>query len=386
MLNEQVEHSIEGLNLDDLAAWTVAEAMRIQQIAAPTFAERPRAEYVAQRFRALGLDRVEIDDVDNVYGRLPGADANAPGLMISAHTDTVFPADTDLRLDDQSKPGWIYGVGLGDNSMGVAGMLALVEGMQRVGIKPARDLWCVATSREEGLGDLGGMRAAYARLRERIDAVINIEGLAFGHLYNAGIAVRRWKIKVNTPGGHSWLHFGKPSAIHILMMLGAQITALHPPTHPRTTYNIGLVEGGQSVNSIASEASLWLDLRSEDSATLTTFQQQIMNCIEALRQPEVVIDCELVGDRPAGRIAVDHPLIWLAVDALKRVGGDATLETGSTDGNIPLADGCPTVTIGITRGGSAHTRDEYIEVEPVAVGVRQLLLLVLSAAQTRFST
>ncbi len=384
-LIEQVEQSLGELDCGDLAAWTIDEAIRIQQIPAPTFAERARAEHMADRFRALGLCDVEIDALDNVYGRLPGVESGAPALLICAHTDTVFPADTDLRIDAGKHTGLIYGAGLGDNSIGTAGVLALVEGLRRTAITPARDLWCVATSREEGLGDLGGMRAAYARLRGRIDAVINIEGLAFGHLYNAGIAVRRWKISVNGAGGHSWLHFGKPSAIHALMTLGAQIAAIRPPAHPRTTYNIGLIEGGQSVNSIAAQAALWLDLRSENSAALERLETQISKCIDAQQQPEITIAREIVGDRPAGRIAADHALIRLAVAALKKLGVNPTLEIGSTDGNIPLADGCPTVTIGITRGGSAHTPDEYIETEPVEAGVRQLLLLVLTAAHTRFT-
>ncbi len=364
--------------LDDLAAWTLDQAIAIQQIPAPTFAEQRRAEFVAAAFQELGLAQVEIDDVFNVSGLLPGRRRDAPAVMVAAHTDTVFPENTDLTLQRDSD--LIYGPGLGDNSLGVAGLLALVSALRRDRITPGSDLWVVATSREEGLGDLGGMRAAFARLKPQIGSVINVEGLAFGHVYHAGIAVRRLKITARTAGGHSWLHFGRPSAIHSLVQLGARVTALQPPQSPRTTYNIGMIEGGQSINSIATEASLWLDMRSEESGALAAFEQRVRGEIADLRSPEVNFEVEVVGDRPAGTIAPDHPLVERALDALAQVGVRGTLETGSTDGNVPLSEGCPTVTIGISRGGNAHRLDEYIDSTAVASGIRQLVRLTLATA------
>jgi acetylornithine deacetylase/succinyl-diaminopimelate desuccinylase-like protein len=270
--------------------------------------------------------------------------------------------------------------------MGVAGMLALVEALRRASITPECDLWIVAPVREEGLGDLGGMRAAFARLKQRVGAVINVEGLAFGHVYHAGIAVRRLKITARTSGGHSWLHFGRPSAIHALIELGAKITARQPAQNPRTTYNIGLIKGGQSINSIATEAAFWLDMRSEATPALAAFEQDVRADIAALTTDEVKFTVEVVGDRPAGSIPTDHPLVVQALDALARVGVRGTLETGSTDGNVPLSDGCPTVTVGITRGGNAHRTDEYVEVGAVALGIRQLVMLALAAADANANT
>jgi acetylornithine deacetylase/succinyl-diaminopimelate desuccinylase-like protein len=225
------------------------------------------------------------------------------------------------------------------------------------------------------------MRAAFARLKPDIGNVINVEGLAFGHIYHAGIAVRRLKITARTLGGHSWLHFGRPSAIHSLMQLGARITSRQPPTTPRTTFNIGMIEGGQSINSIATEASMWLDMRSEASKTLAEFEKEVRAEIDRACSPDVSFDVQVVGDRPAGSIATDHPLVLRALEALAQVGVRGTLETGSTDGNVPLAEDCPAVTVGITRGGNAHRLDEYIEVGAVAPGVRQLILLTLATAQ-----
>lgn len=363
--------------LPALAGWAVEQGIAIQQIPAPTFGEAERAQQVADAFRELGLTQVSIDALDNVYGLLPGKNPSAPGLMLSAHTDTIFAADTDLTIRRDGN--LIFGPGLGDNSIGVSGMMAVAVWLRQQGITPMRNIWFVAPTREEGLGDLGGIKAAYARLKDDIRYVINIEGLAFGHIYHSGIAVRRFRISTRAPGGHSWLHYGKTSAVHSLVQLASRLASLKPPQAPRTTLNIGLIEGGQAINAIARTASLWLDLRSEDSTTLGQFEAQVQAEIAATQAPDLTLDIEVVGDRPAGRIPANHPLVEAALAALDEVGVRGTLETGSTDANIPLSAGCPAVTIGITRGGNAHRLDEYIEMQPVASGLRQLLTLVLAA-------
>ena len=267
-----------------------------------------------------------------------------------------------------------------DNSVGVAGLLALAKVLRVRGIVPACDLWFVATTREEGLGDLGGMRAAYESLREKVGAVINLEGLAFGHVYHAAIAVRRLKITATTSGGHSWLHFGRPSATHAIVQLGARLTSMQPPSSPRTTFNIGMIEGGEAINAIATNASLWLDMRSENRTSLARLESEVRAHISALQTPELTFTVETVGDRPAGALAPSHPLVSAALAALDQLGVRGTLEIGSTDANIPLSEGCPAVTVGITRGGNAHRLDEYIEVKPIAFGLRQLLALALATS------
>ena len=210
--------------------------------------------------------------------------------------------------------------------------------------------------------------------------VINIEGLAYGHIYHAGIAVHRLKITAKSEGGHSWLHYGRPSAIHGIMELGAQINRIIPPASPRTTYNIGLVDGGIAINAIATEASLWLDMRSEEQHSLNKLRDQVYLLISAISKPGLNFEVEVVGNRPAGSISSSHPLVMGALATLSQAGIRGSLETGSTNGNIPLAAGCPTVTIGITRGGNAHRLDEYIEVPPVHAGMKQLIALTLAAA------
>lgn len=375
---EPLDRQINWRWLPELARWTVEQAVTLQQIPGPTFAEAARAAWMAEQFRALGLVDVSIDAVENVFGRLPGTDPTLPGVLIAAHTDTIFSADTDLTIRRDGD--LIFGPGLGDNSIGAAALLSAVEGLHHAGVPSSRDLWFVATSREEGLGDLGGMRAAFTRLADNIDRVINVEGLAFGHIYHAGIAVRRLHITAQTAGGHSWLHFGRASATHAILQLGAQLTRLQAPSTPRTTYNIGMIEGGEAINAIATRAGLWLDLRSEERAGLEQIEAAVRHQIAAAATPDVQWVVNVVGDRPGGAIPPEHELVQTALAALAQVGIRGTLETGSTDANIPLALGCPAVTVGITRGGNAHRLDEYIETTHVGAGLRQLILLLLAAA------
>lgn len=376
---QSIDRSIDWSELPQLAQWTLEQGLTIQHIPAPTFEEAARAEYIADQFRQLGLIEITTDDKLNVYGLLKRGNQTQRALMITAHLDTVFAADTPLNTRQDGNV--IYGPGLGDNSLGVAGMLALAKTLAERSDFAGCDVWFVATTGEEGLGDLGGMKAAFARLGGQVRAVINLEGMALGHVYCAGIAVRRLHITARTSGGHSWLHFGKPSAIHGIMTLGARIAALETPQSPRTTFNIGMIDGGTTINAIAAEASLWLDLRSEDSKALAALENAVRVEIKRLASEELHFEVEVVGDRPAGRISSNHPLIQTALAALSQINIRGSLESGSTDANIPLAHGCPAVTVGVSRGGNAHRLDEYIEVAPITAGLRQLILLTLGAAR-----
>lgn len=373
-----IDQALDWSWLTETAQYTVSQGLAIQQISAPTFSEQARAAYVLAQFREYGLIDCATDSVHNVYGLLPGADRSQKAIMVTAHTDTVFPAETDLTV--RHEPSVIYGPGLGDNSIGVGGLLGLLAVLRQQRFRLPRDIWFVATSGEEGLGDLIGIKTAFSRLKDKVEAVINLEGLAFGHVYHAGIAVRRLHITAQAEGGHSWLHFGRPNAVHGIVRLGAAILDIEPPRSPRTTYNIGLIEGGQGINVIAREAGLWLDLRSEDAGALARQETSIREIVQKLTTPDLRFAVEVVGDRPAGRIGVEHPLVQMALAVLERQGEQGVLETGSTDANVPLAAGCPAVTIGITRGGNAHRTDEFIELPPVEGGMRQLILLTLAAS------
>jgi len=377
---QTIDRLLDWTAMPEILQYTIDQSIAIQQIPAPTFFEHDRAAYVMKQFQIFNLAEIDVDDVQNVYGLLPGKQRDLPAVMVSAHTDTVFTAETDLQLRYEGD--LIYGPGLGDNSVGVGGMLGLLAALRRWQIQPERDIWFVATTGEEGLGDLKGMKAAFIRLKARLGSVINLEGLAFGHIYHAGIAVRRLHIVAKTDGGHSWLHFGRPSATHAVVALGARILSIQPPQTPRTTYNIGQLEGGQGINVIASQAGLWLDMRSESYAALQDLEKQVRSHIDSLTTPDLCFEIEVVGDRPAGTLAPDHKLVQSALNTLSLLGVQGVLENGSTDANIPLSAGCPAITIGITRGGNAHRTDEYIERQPIELGLRQLILLTLTSAGT----
>ena len=368
----------------DLAASIVDEALTIQSVPAPTFAEKLRTELVRQRFAALNLADVAVDEVGNVWARTPGSQPHLPALMVSAHLDTVFAAGTDLAARRDPTGQQIVAPGLGDNSLGVAGMLGLARQLSERAIIPHSDIWWVATVGEEGLGDLYGMRHACARMGDDLGAVIVLEGLGLGRVYHAGLGVRRLKVDVRGPGGHSWLHSERPSAIHQLVAIGgALLKHVQPGERPKTSFNIGLIEGGDSINSRASHASLSIDLRSEDPAALAELERDVIGAITRTPcHPALVVTTQVIGDRPFGRLHTEHPLVQAACAVLDALAwSPLTLDIGSTDANIPLSRGIPAVCIGLTTGGNAHTLEESIETPPLPTGMRQLTLLALAVAE-----
>jgi acetylornithine deacetylase/succinyl-diaminopimelate desuccinylase-like protein len=355
-----------------LAARVLHLAQRIQQIPAPTFGEQIRAEFVESLFRTEGLADVGRDEPGNVYGRVRGREGGGC-MVVSAHLDTVFPAEADLTL--RFEPGRILGPGLGDNSLGVAGLLGLAWGISG-GSLPAGDVWLVANVAEEGLGNLRGMRAVVERFGSAPKAYVVLEGMAFGKVYHRSLGVERLRIECRTPGGHSWVDHGIPSAVHELAALVQAITAIPLSTEPRTTMNVGRISGGTSVNTIASEAGMDLDLRSEAAGALAGLVEGVRGCVAAATRPDVEFSVANIGSRPAGGIDPDHPLVALAAEGLRRVGEAPEISVGSTDANIPHSRGLPAVCIGLTHGGGAHTHNEYIAIDPLARGLTQLIWLV----------
>ncbi len=352
-------------------------AIQIQQIPGPTFDEAERGTFMQACFAAENLDEVEIDEIGNVYGCLRGGGVEPP-VIVSAHLDTVFPAGTDLsvhRTEDL-----IYGPGIGDNSIGLAGLMGLLWSIKERDFSLSSDLWLVANVGEEGLGDLRGMKHVVDRFRDRAKAYIVLEGMALGQVYHRGLGVRRYRIDVVTTGGHSWVDHGRPSAVHEIAGLINQLIEIPLNESPRTTMNVGVVSGGTSVNTIASNAHMELDLRSEDVDTLAQLVESVERAVKEFEKPPVRIDMEIVGNRPAGEIPRDHPLVELASSCLQAVGIEPRLNIGSTDANIPLALGYPAVCLGLTSGNGAHTKDEHIEISPLQLGLEQLILVLQSLA------
>ena len=345
----------------------------IQQIPAPTFKEKKRGEFVRQLFVKEGLDEISTDDVGNIYGKYPGKGMGAP-LVICAHLDTVFPADTDLRI--ARAPSRITGPGIGDNSLAVAAMPTLIQMLREKNIQPLGDIWLVATTGEEGLGNLNGMRAVVSRFEDSPIAYLALEGMGLGYIYHRALGVRRYRISVFTEGGHSWGNYGRPSAIHELASLINKLTSIELPVVPRTTLNVGTISGGFSVNTIAAEASCELDLRSESDKALAELVRETLALIALANKPNIKVVAEEIGSRPAGEISASHPLVKLAEQSLVKQGIEPILVISSTDANIPLSRGYPAICLGVSTGGGAHTLQEYIDTAPAAQGMGQLLYFV----------
>lgn len=358
-----------------LVARVLDLAVAIQQIPAPPFGEAQRGAFVRERFLVEGLQEVTIDDIGNVYGRFPGQGKIRP-VVVSAHLDTVFPYGTDLQVQREADK--VFGPGIGDNSLGLAGLFGLLWALRQKSRQEALpgDVWLVANVGEEGLGDLRGMRAVVDRFGEGVCAYVILEGMALGQIYHRGLGVQRYRITVSTSGGHSWVDYGKPSAIHELGNLVARLTALPVPAQPRSSLNIGVIAGGTSINTIAAEAHLELDLRSENSLALNQMVRQVEALVNAANRPDVAVTLELIGRRPAGKLASTHPLVRLAKRGLQAQGIQSNLTIGSTDANVPLSRGLPAICVGLSTGYGAHTVNEYIHVGPLFQGLAQVVALV----------
>jgi tripeptide aminopeptidase len=351
----------------------IQRAIEIQQIPAPTFFEEKRARFIQRKFEEEDLEDVSTDDVWNVYARLSG-ESNEPYLVVSAHLDTVFPADTDLTIVREA--GQVAGPGIGDNSIGLAGLFGLLWGLREREIQLPGDLWLVANSGEEGLGDLKGMKKVVNKFGNNPLAYIVLEGMVYGRIYHRGLGVRRYRITCHTPGGHSWVDYGIPSAITELSSLVTRLASLKLPINPRTTMNVGRFYGGISINSIASEATLELDLRSESSVELIKLAENIETLVTKSARNGVETSFEVIGDRKSGEVNAEHPLVLVAIGVLKRQGITPELNIGSTDANVPLSRGIPAICIGLTNGGSGHTKDEFIFTDPINNGISQIIDVV----------
>jgi len=220
------------------------------------------------------------------------------------------------------------------------------------------------------------MRAVVERFGREPQAYIILEGMAYGEVFHRGLGVQRYRITARTEGGHSWGDYGKPSAVHELAALVTRLTALELPKQPRTSLNVGVISGGTSINTIAAQASLELDLRSEEAETLQNLAQKVESLVAESSRPGVDFEAEIIGQRPAGSIPEDHPLVQLAVRSLREQGKRAHLTIGSTDANIPLSQGLPAVCVGLTHGGGAHTTGEFVYTAYLEKGLAQLAALV----------
>ena len=296
--------------------------------------------------------------------------------MFLAHIDTVFPISTPISVTREGDV--MRGPSIGDNSLSVAAMLSIFTILDELGVETESDILAVANVGEEGLGNLRGARAAVERYRNDVGAVIAIDG-RLGVIVNTAVGSQHWRITVHGPGGHSFGSFGQPSAIHGLGRIITAIADLDVPKTPKTTFNVGLIEGGTSVNTIAPTASAIIDLRSTDVALLNQLAERVRAIVGQKAGQGLRTEIEVLGERPAGTRSQQDPLIQLADKTLRWVGIEPVYAASSTDANIPISLDIPALCVGVTYAGRAHTIEEYIQVPPIADGMTQLLCLTVEA-------
>jgi tripeptide aminopeptidase len=368
--------------------------MEMARIAAPPFGESARGAWLAERFREVGLDDVRIDDVGNVFGTHPGYGNRY--VALSGHIDTVFPANTPLNIRQQGSR--IYGPGVSDNGAGVTAMLAIASLLRAVRIRHALPFVFIGNVGEEGEGDLRGMRHIFStpRWKDSIAYSLVLDGAGADTIVAEALGSRRFEVIVRGPGGHSWSDFGAPNPIVILAKAIDTFTATPVPASPKTTFNIGVIRGGTSVNSIPESASMKVDIRSTSMAEMERLEQSLRLALNRAVEDETMaaemrspaqkrpgVSCEIVviGNRPAGELAPGAKILQVlrAVDA--QLNNAAQVQRASTDANIPLSLGREAIAIGGGgSGGGAHTLQEWFDSNGRELGLKRILLTMLALA------
>ena len=350
----------------------VADLIQICEVPAPTFHEQKRGRVFASFFEAM--EQPEIDSAGNVI--VPVSRNGSPHVVLSAHLDTVFPFHEIVVRQEGTL---LRAPGISDDSAGLASLLLLWRALKHAGILERGSLTLLATVGEEGLGNLKGAKHFFENYSLPVDFFISLDGCDAERLVNVGLASKRIRIFLRGPGGHSWGDAGISNPIHVAGDFLSKVNRLALPQKPKTTVNVGLITGGTSINTIPTEMSMDVDLRSESAETLRWIddwvQKTLVECISA--NPPIEYESITVGERPAGSISPDHVLIRTAVAANQKFGLQAKLETGSTDSNIPFSLGVPALTTGVGgSSGKIHTPDEWYDIQNAAAGIKRTAFLL----------
>jgi acetylornithine deacetylase/succinyl-diaminopimelate desuccinylase-like protein len=381
-----VKTALERVKRDE--GQLVEEQVRLCEIPAPPFKETARAEAYRRAFQAAGLKNVRIDRAGNVLGERPGL-APRPHLVFTAHLDTVFPEETNVRTSREGTV--IKGPGIGDDCRGLAVLLGVVRQLHAGNIQTPGSITFVGTVGEEGLGDLRGVKHLFnEELRGRIDRFVSIDGTGLG-ITHIAVGSLRYRVTFKGPGGHSYGAFGIANPMHALGRAISRIADLQVPRLPKTTFNVGRIGGGTSVNTISADAWMEVDMRSADRAALTALHAGFQKALDAALAEEnerwgnagrLSIEKTLIGDRPAGSMTADAPIILAALSVTRALGIQPRLDEGSTDANIPISLGIPAVTIdGGGSGTGAHTIHETFDTTNSWQGTARALLLAIALAQ-----
>jgi acetylornithine deacetylase/succinyl-diaminopimelate desuccinylase-like protein len=381
-----VKQTLEWVRLNEGA--TIADQIRLCEIPAPPYKERNRAEAYRLLFQELGLKNVRIDKVGNVLGERPGA-SRKPHLLFSAHLDTVFPEGTPVKTTRQGSV--IKGPGIGDDSRGLAVVLAVIRALNHAKMQTHGTITFAGTVGEEGLGDLRGVKHLFGEeLKGQIDRFVSVDGTGLS-ITHVAVGSYRYRISFKGTGGHSFGAFGMANPIHALGRAIARISDFQVPEQPRTTFNVGRIGGGTSINSIAYEAWMEVDMRSSDSASLDAVDRQFHAAVNGALDAEnarwkgtgrLTVAVDRVGTRPAGRLPEDSPIVQTSIAVTRALGLAVSLREGSTDSNVPIHFNIPAVTIGGGgRGSGGHSPAESFDMAESWLGTQRALLLALALSR-----
>lgn len=369
---------------------TIEEQIALCEIPAPPFKEAARAEEFRRRLEAQGLKNVRIDAEGNVIGERPG-DPGGPTIVVSGHLDTVFPEGTDVTVKRDGTV--LRGPGIGDDCRGLAVVLATARALDEANVRTRGTLLFVGTVGEEGEGNLRGVRHLFGtELKDRVDYFVSVDGTGFGVTKDA-VGSHRYRVTYKGPGGHSYGAFGMPNPMHALGRAIARVSDFQVPSDPKVTFSVGVVEGGTSVNSISASASMLVDMRSVDPVALQALDDRFQQAVrDALAEEnarwssdvKLTVQVDTTGIRPAGTQPADAPVVRAAVDAARALGIQAPTGASSTDSNIPISLGIPSVTIdGGGDGGGAHSLDEWFDTRDSHRGPQWALLYLATLAGVR---
>jgi acetylornithine deacetylase/succinyl-diaminopimelate desuccinylase-like protein len=373
--------------IDSSQARFTAELIRVCEIPAPPFKERERGHYIAARFAELGLADAHIDSAGNVIGFYRG-ESEEPLLALSAHIDTVFPEGTDVRVRRVGSR--LCAPGIADDAAGLAALIGLIQILNSAEIRLRGSIAFVATVGEEGEGDLRGARHLFSegRLAGRVSAFVSFDGTTVEFITHQALGSRRYRVTFKGPGGHSWGDFGVVNPVHALGRVVARLADYRAPQEPRTTYNIGRVEGGESVNVIPRSASMDVDLRSVSDLELSRLEEFLLASVDRATRDEnaargasvnkLQAELTMIGNRPSGETPRESPLVRLAIEASRAMGVTPILNRASTDSNIPISLGVPAITIGAGGvSGDSHRLSEWYDPVGREIGYKRALLLAV---------
>lgn len=388
--NAKVRAALDIIKTDN--AWTLQQQVELTQIASPPFKESARAAEFRKRLEALGLRNVRIDSVGDVIAMRPGT-GGGPTVLVQGHLDTVFPEGTQVAVKRSGDT--LKAPGIGDDDRGLATVLAVARAFEKAGVQTNGTVYFVGDVGEEGPGNLRGTRNLLTReLKGKIDYFITVDGTDLG-IASRAVGSNRYRVTYKGPGGHSYGAFGIPNPIHALGRAIAGISDIQVPTTPKTTFNVGIISGGTSVNSIPFAASMDVDMRSENAASLADVNAKVMKELTRALDAEnarwtgpraakakLTMTIDTIGIRPTGAQSDDAPIVRTALNAAKSLGFTSRTEASSTDANIPISMGVPGIRMGGGgNGGGAHSLGEwYVDGPNGWLGVQWVALVVAALA------